>query len=376
MIESAGAPRVLLLCGSSGIGGMERAVIGIARHLDSKGWRVEVMFSDSPKAAELVEWAATYGVAVSANPAVISVLSEKRSWRSVLRLARAIRRVRPDVVNLHYSGGHVSVKDILAVRLAGVNRCVANVHHPVGWGQSGRRKRIMTRVSAWFCETIVVYSDAVRAIMLDAGIPPRKVRLCNPGVKRPKQSSKTDARAEFGLGDEFVLGCVARLVPDKGVADLIQAFATRPAGTLLIAGDGPERETLELLAERLCPGRVRFLGKIGDDELELFYAALDAFALASYLEGFGLVFLEAAMHAVPSVGTRVGGVANAIVDGQTGLLVGAGDIEAFAEALQKLGDDPELRRRLGSAAQERAVGSFTEEAMGEAQARVLQARPH
>jgi phosphatidylinositol alpha-1,6-mannosyltransferase len=176
------------------------------------------------------------------------------------------------------------------------------------------------------------------------------------------------ARARLGIpGSAFVVTTNARLEPHKGIADLIAAVAQLPDpdGSLIlqIAGEGPQRQDLERLAAMLLPGRTRFLGHVAD-HADL-YAATDVFAMPTRnaKESFGLVFIEAAFHAVPSVGTRVGGVPDAIVDGETGLLVAPNAPAELAAAVDRLRSDGALRSHLGLAAQARAQELFTVDRM-------------
>jgi phosphatidylinositol alpha-1,6-mannosyltransferase len=105
---------------------------------------------------------------------------------------------------------------------------------------------------------------------------------------------------------------------------------------------------------------VRFLGDIPDDQLGAVYAQADVFAMTSMphrqsVEGFGLVYLEAGAHGLPIVAHAIGGVPEAVVDGETGLLVRPGDTAALTRAFDRLLGDPTLRRRLGEAGRARAL---------------------
>ncbi len=233
----------------------------------------------------------------------------------------------------------------------------------------GGRKRAMTRLAALLTHAVTVNSRAMRDILLEAGVPARKIHMLPPGVQVPTDlPDRDEARARLGLPvDAFVVGCVARLAPHKGVGDLIKAAARvpDPGGHLrvAVAGDGPERVALETLGVACLGARAVFLGRVPD--IQDVYAAADMFALPSHMEGFGLVYIEAAFHGVASVGARAGGVPDVILDGETGLLVPPGDPDALAAALARLHDDPALRRRLGEAARTRAYAEFTEERMAD-----------
>ncbi|HEX6032230.1 MAG TPA: glycosyltransferase family 4 protein [Tepidiformaceae bacterium] len=357
---------------------MERMALVEVRELTARGWTVDGWFAHGEGDAAFKEWALASGVAVQANSVVRSVLEPVRPWSSVWQLSRAIRHTGARIVNIHYSGGHISLKDVLAVRLAGA-RCIATVHHPVPWEQSGKRKRLLTWLAGMGCASVLVHSKAVRAVVAATGMTPSKIHRVPPGVEVPASRglSKEDARATLGLpAGAFVVGCAARLVPHKRVDQLIEAVArTSREGrrtVLVVLGDGPERERLERLAGAIAPGDVRFLGHVLGEPSE-FWASLDAFALPSVEEGFGLVFLEAALRGVPSVGAAVGGVPEAILHGDTGLLIPPDDADALTEALFRLRDDEGLRQRLGAAGRARAREQFSERAMGDRLEAVLQA---
>src|SRR5581483_1776315 len=114
------------------------------------------------------------------------------------------------------------------------------------------------------------------------------------------------------------------------------------------------------------------LGQLSKEDFSAFYAALDVFALAPVVpEAFGMVYIEAAQFGVPSVSWRMGGIGEAVLDGETGLLVEALDLAGLEQNLARLRADPALRARLGEQAQARALTEFTEAHMAEAYARVL-----
>jgi glycosyltransferase involved in cell wall biosynthesis len=178
---------------------------------------------------------------------------------------------------------------------------------------------------------------------------------------------RSQARNLLGLPKEkVVVGTLSRLVPHKGIIDLIKAINLVNGYQnvfLAVAGDGPEKETLEGLASIMLPGRCQFLGRIKD--IDQFMSAIDIFVLPSYMEGFGLVFIEAAFHGVPSVGTKVGGVPDVIIPNMTGLLVQPGDYISLANAIDQLSANGTLRNELGAAARKRAVSEFTETIMAD-----------
>ncbi len=155
-----------------------------------------------------------------------------------------------------------------------------------------------------------------------------------------------------------MVGIVARLVPIKRheiFLSAASAVASRvPACRFLVVGDGERREALERMTRELgLSDRTVFLGWRRD--LERIYADLDVAVLTSANEGSPVSFIEAMASGVSVIGPRVGGVPDVIEDGVTGLVVSPGDAVPVAEAIVRLLGDPELRRKMGAAARERAL---------------------
>ena len=173
------------------------------------------------------------------------------------------------------------------------------------------------------------------------------------------------ARRRLGVApDETLVLSVSRLVPRKGMDRLIEAVARlapgRPDLRLLIAGAGRDAGRLEALVRR-TGAPARLLGRVAEDALADLYGASDLFAMLCRKrwfgleqEGFGIVFLEAAAAGVAQIAGDSGGAAEAVEHGAGGLVVEKpDDVEAVADALAALLDDPERRRRLGAEARRR-----------------------
>jgi phosphatidylinositol alpha-1,6-mannosyltransferase len=182
---------------------------------------------------------------------------------------------------------------------------------------------------------------------------------------------RAKARRSFGLPEDGrLIVSLSRLVPRKGMDVLIRAAAqlapTRPDLTVAIGGDGRDRVRLERLVEQ-TGAPVRLLGRVPGETMPSLYASADLFAMLCRdrwggleQEGFGIVFLEAAAAGVPSVAGLSGGSAEAVVDGETGLVVSRpADVDAAAEALARLVDDPDRARAMGAAARQRAESAFS-----------------
>ena len=116
----------------------------------------------------------------------------------------------------------------------------------------------------------------------------------------------------------------------------------------MVLGDGPERSALQALcAELQLDDRVRFIGRVGADEMVAYFRALDVFTLPTEREGFGMVFAEAMAAETPVVAPRLPPMDGIAVDERTGYLVEPGDPAAYAAAILRLLDDPALREEMG-----------------------------
>jgi phosphatidylinositol alpha-1,6-mannosyltransferase len=178
-------------------------------------------------------------------------------------------------------------------------------------------------------------------------------------------------RKQFGIAPEStVVVSVSRLVPRKGMDVLIRAAArlapVHPELEVIIGGSGRDRARLErLVAELAAP--VRLVGRVDDDDLPGLYGAADIFTmdcrnrwLGLEQEGFGIVFLEAAACGIPQVAGQSGGAAEAVLHGETGLVVqDPRSVAALADALRALIIDPDRRAAMGAAGRIRAEDAFS-----------------
>jgi glycosyltransferase involved in cell wall biosynthesis len=219
-------------------------------------------------------------------------------------------------------------------------------------------------------DMIIAISDHIARFTIGRGVrEPGRVRRVYHGLDTPdsQEQERQRIRDELGIAsDDFLVGNVGRLAPQKGQRHLIEAMPLLlervPRAHAVIAGGGDLEDFLRDLADAVgVSDRVHVLGPRRD--VPALMQALDAFAMPSIWEGFGLVLLEAMAAARPIVASRVATIPEVVVDGETGLLVPAGDEVALADALTRLADDPGLARRLGEAGQRRLRTHFSVEKM-------------
>jgi glycosyltransferase involved in cell wall biosynthesis len=282
--------------------------------------------------------------------------------RAALRLARLLRAERVDVLHTHthFSG---NVLGRVAGQLARA-RVVAHMHIENAFraGRGRRAQVALDNLTARLCTWIVSVSDSTAATLVAQGYPRRRMMTVHNGIEPVDEAPP--ARLDVPEGAP-VLGLVGRLCDVKGQRELIRALARlehRDAVAVLVGkdleADGAYERDLRREAEQTgVADRVVFAGY--RDDVPAVLAALDVFVLPSWIEGLPLVALEAMAQARPVVASAVGGTPELVVDGETGLLVPAKDVDALARAIDKLLADPDLARRLGDTGRRRVREQFS-----------------
>ncbi|OPZ09126.1 MAG: putative glycosyltransferase EpsD [candidate division BRC1 bacterium ADurb.BinA364] len=222
----------------------------------------------------------------------------------------------------------------------------------------------------------IAISSGVRQALEQGGVAPDRIATVPSGIDAGRfsgQYGRQDLLDEFHLPPEtFIVGNIAALTDHKGQCYLIDAakfvLDAHPNAFFLIAGEGELRVALESQIRRLgLGGRVVLTGFRRD--IEKILAGIDLFAVSSHLEGLCTSLLDAMHFGKPAVGTRVGGVVDAIEPERSGLLVPARDPRALANAICRMIEQPETRARFGAAARRIAGERFTAESMVEGTAK-------
>ncbi len=266
---------------------------------------------------------------------------------SVLRCTRVLREIRPDLLHAHTARA-VWIGGLAARRAevpAIVTRRMDRELRP-GW----RTRLVYERLT----RGVAAISESVAGALLEGGVP--RERICvihssiDPAAYLPART-RAEVRAELGVSDsEVVVLTLGALVARKGLDVLFEALellATRDLRPAVwIAGDGEQRAALEALARKRSLTGLKFLGRRGD-VADLLHAA-DVFAMPSRREGLGVAALEALTSSCPVVASAVGGLAEVVESGVSGLLVPPEDSVALASALETLIRDPALRARFAS----------------------------
>jgi D-inositol-3-phosphate glycosyltransferase len=225
--------------------------------------------------------------------------------------------------------------------------------------ESEQRISVERRV-AQAADRVICFSDHERKVLTGTyGATGERVAVipCGVDLQRFRPLKNADCRESLRLGEDPIVLYVGRLEPLKGIDILIQAMAQLEqtnAQLLIVGGDdqaAAEVRQLKRLAASVGMGaRIRFVGAVDQAKLPLYYNAADVCVMPSYYESFGLVAVESMACGTPVIGSRVGGLATTIEDGETGYLIPWRCPEPFAERIDLILKNSELRRNLGRSA--------------------------
>lgn len=343
--------------------------------LRDAGWRVTLLCGPGEAVRRLAE---DERVELAEVP-MAREISPRHDLASLREVVRVVRRVRPEVVN-----AGTAKAGLLVMMAAWLCRVPGRVYTMRGLRLETTRG--LLRAVLWTVEwltcalatRVVCVSPSLRARAVELGV----VRAGKTVVIGGGSSNGVDV-ARFGPTpantaeaarlrqalelpqDGPVVGFVGRLVRDKGIGELAQAWARLrdefPRARLLLVGPAEEGDPVDpaVIAALRADPSVTWTGRVGDPAP--CYLLMDLLVLPTYREGFPNVVLEASASSLPTVATRVPGCVDAVAEGRTGALVPPRDAAALAIAIGAYLRDPELRRAHGAAARERVETEFRRE---------------
>jgi glycosyltransferase involved in cell wall biosynthesis len=342
--------RILLALETFGPGGAENMVLHLARELRARGALPSLLVT---RAGWMTERASELEI-----PFIVRSYRRGEQPLWCWRLSRWLRREGVRIVHTHefdmnaYAG--------LAAVIAGAAN-VATLHGSV-WGLDLRRHRLAYRVLQHLGQRLVAVSAGLQQLAAARlGAPVTVIHNGIPVSESPSTDvdGRVEARRSLGLpAQRPVVVAVGSLFPIKDHASLLRAVRRLEATHVAIAGGGPEETALRgLIRELGLEDRAHLLGVRSDVPAVLRCA--DVFVQPSLSEGLPLAVLEAMAAARPVVATRVGGVPEAVIDGETGYVVDPGDPELLAEAIGKVLARSDRGEALGRAGWERARRHFS-----------------
>jgi glycosyltransferase involved in cell wall biosynthesis len=366
--QTASPRRILQLVTNLHFGGAEKLTTDLSLALHERGHDVRVA-SWLDEHAILAERLREHGVPV------LPISFPKPGLRALLRtiadVRRVIREVEPEVIHAHNpAAGTIA---LAARALAGRRRVpVVTTYHGVRPTRLRAAGRLLSGADA------VVAVGPSAAEQLRTALPHEHVVEINNAVFVERTRSSSDVREELGVDGGVLLAAVGRLVPEKGQSLLVEAVGELvrrgrfEAGlVLVVVGYGPLWTELEAQIERLgLAGHVVLAG--GRADAADIIASADVLVHASIREALPLVLLEAMAQQVPVVAVEATGVSDVVQDRATGLLVPERDPVAFADAVEEMLDDDELRERVVAGASELVEQRFPVAAMVERHERLYE----
>lgn len=365
---------------------------GQLRYLRDAGFEVAALSAPGDELERLQETEGVDAFEVPMERGVAPLLDLESLWE----LWRVMRYFRPHITNVGTT--KAGLLGGLAARWTGVPCRLYTLRGLRFETTTGLRRKLMKFLERAACDSahvVLCVSESLRKRAIQEGVltAARAVVLGRgssngvdaarfaPSEERTRQAR--ELRQQLGVPqDAPVIGFVGRLNRDKGVPELVRAYArlrvSLPALRLLLLGDlesldpmpHDTRGMLETDDHILCPRQAR--------DLAAYYQLMDVVCLPSHREGFPNVILEAQAAARPVVATAVTGCLDAIEHGVTGLLVPRGDVGALSDALERMLTDPARAQRLGQAGRERVLRDFRPEevwkALAESYCRLLKAR--
>ncbi len=369
--------KVLRVIARLNVGGPALHVAYLAAGLADRGYDTTLVAGSLARGEEsMAGTAQERGVTIVPLDELHREIAPIQDVRAILRLARLIRRERPDILHTHTAKAGAVGR--IAALLSGNARPAIIVHTFHGHVLRGYFNpvttlgfRLLERWLARFTTALIAVSPEVRDDLVSLGVAPKeKFAVVRLGLQLAERlGAADDARAEtrrvLGVPDEAVLvGWVGRMTAVKQTDDVVRALNGLVArdidAYLCLVGDGPDRDHLERYAHEL--GVVRRCLFVGyQDAVGRFYEAIDALVLPSQNEGTPVSVIESLAARKPAVATRVGGIPDVIRAGVDGFLVDVGDADALANGLAILALDPERRAKMGADGRARVLQRYAVE---------------
>lgn len=341
-------PQVLTLLSNVELGGIAVQARGLAIELLQRGIATELLLLSDQLGPGEMNW---YSQVIPTRVASDNILKTS-GLRRFVNWFRYFRTMPEQIVHFHsMSQEYIYWQAVLAARAAGKS-VVVTLHHTVNWNRSDRLGLFAQRLAWLAADALIVTTHASKTLICQR-VPSSKVEVipCGISVQVPTKS-RLDARKCFKYTeDDFVVIAAGRISRYKGFFDLLKSVeelsSSFPCIKLLIAGNGQDFEELSRCAQG--KSYVQLAGRV--ENLSDVIVAGDVFAMPSYEEGFGLVYGEAGLLGLSSIGGRLAQVEEVILDGETGWLVTPGDVSELKLVLSRLVVDRGKCREAGRRAE-------------------------
>jgi glycosyltransferase involved in cell wall biosynthesis len=356
--------RVANLVSSAFYGGPERIMIGLAKALPAE-YRSDFLVFGERGRGDRVRGVAMLDAAQREGFAAIEIVRDRPNLPGmVAEVASRLRELDAHMLCCH--GYKADVIGVLAARMAGIP-CVGIAHF---WVASNSRLAVYMACD-WLAlrqmDATVAVCDAQADKLIAGGIRPDRIftirnAIDPPAIVEPVAPARQALQAMFPQPPSLIVGTAARLSTEKGIDVLVLAAEivrrSHPEVGFVVCGDGPQRARLQaLIAERNLQDSFVLAGFRSD--VEALLPAFDLVALPSRSEGLPVAILEAMAAGIPVVATRVDGIPEAIIDGESGYLVPSEDYAALAERITAMLESDALRRGMADRAKQRVAAEFS-----------------
>ena len=342
-------------------GGTEKILLALLHGLDHRYWKSILFHNPEPAIEPLLECTRFLEIATHCLPRMDTIFDT----RNMPLFVRALRSENVSVFHAHLSWPLACKYALVAANIARIPAIVATAQIYMDISQRPllrfQPRLISTQVDRYFAVSQAIATQ----LREDFGIAATKIQCLNNGISVSSFDRPCDAafREKLcgGSGRPIVM-TVAALEPRKGQRYLIEAAAQLQDVMIVLVGDGPDRAALENQARAInVDDRVLFLGH-RDDVADLL-ACCDVYVLPSFEEGLPLSILEAMAAGKPVIASAIRGNDEAVIDGESGLLVPTADSLALANAVRTILDNADLARALGKCGRERAEAYFSADTM-------------
>ncbi|MCL4267172.1 MAG: glycosyltransferase family 4 protein [Anaerolineae bacterium] len=351
-------------------GGISHYLYKIASHLPSD--EIRIVGVATPESVDFDSWQ-SFEICRLKVPTKYSAFAKQLKFFAPFYLAKSIRH--QDISYVLCGQAHYTIM-LPAWAISCIKRVPFGVFaygldllHP-----QGRAYKVFFNALIRSADILFVDSCAAQKIAEQLGVNPSRIHVVYPSVDpHDLQSDITaqEVKNRYSIANKKCILTVSRLIERKGHDMIVQALPfilqKVPDAHYLIVGSGPnEAELKRLVSDLRMENHVTFAGFVAQTELGAYFSACDVFTMISReipekgdVEGFGIVYLQASMFGKPIVAGRSGGVPEAVLDHETGLLVDPSDVKAITEALIRLLLDTDLAYSLGSEAKRRVLADFS-----------------
>ena len=337
------------------IGGTETYARELSIQLENYGWHSVLVFLTSPS-PEVRQFLDLPNVSIEVLDRAVGL-----NWRALQRMTRILRKYRPRILHLHYTG-LLSPYPWLA-QLLSVEQVFFTDHASQPAAHVPRRaplwKRQLARLINWPLSKVICVSNyGHRCLTARDLVPANRCEMIYNGVDltRVAESAQRakEFRRRFAISSERkIVLQVSWIIPEKGISDLLSAarvvVSKNPNTHFVIVGEGPLRtQYMGQASEMGLNGNITWTGLLKDPFTEGAYDAADIVCQVSrWEEVFGWVIAEAMAYHKPIIATRVGGIPELVTDEESGLLLSRGDVDELARKILTLIDDPRRQKLMG-----------------------------